>query len=142
MPYNTLIHTAELMLEKISYFFGSLIRNHRTSKELSKIINSLLDDPNTEIKLITNYHVLLGPVCLWVQNYPYAYGNVSVICAYELDEEIVKFNLTLQGLFKSDIPDRKTVYRLHQVVKKLQVEYKKQQLEEVTKLFPELGELK
>jgi hypothetical protein len=29
------------MLEKISYFFGSLVRNHPTSKELSKIINSL-----------------------------------------------------------------------------------------------------
>ena len=129
------------MLDKISYFFGSLIRNYSTSKEFSKIINGLLDDPNTEIKLIDDYHVLLGSVCLWVQNYPYAYGNVSVICAYKLDEEIIKFNLTLQGLFKSNLPDRKTVYRLHQVVKKLQEEQRQQHLKELSTLFPKFGEL-
>jgi hypothetical protein len=142
MPYNTLIHTAELMLEKISYFFGSLIRNHPTSKELSKIINSLLDDPNTEIKLLGDYSVLLGSVCLWVGNYPYAYGNVCTIATYQLSDEIIKFNVTLYRFCGTKLPDRKTVYRLHKVVSKLQVEHKKQQLEEVTKLFPELGELK
>lgn len=131
------------MLEKISYFFGSLIRNHRTSKELSKIINNLLDDPNTEIKLIGDYHVLLGPVCLWVSNYPYAYGNVSLTGTItQLSDEILEFNLTLQSLFKRDIPDRKTVYRLHQVVKKLQEEQRQQHLKELSTLLPELGELK
>jgi hypothetical protein len=130
------------MLEKISYFFGSLIRNHPTSKELSKIINSLLDDPNTEIKLLGDHHVLLGSVCLWVSNYPYAYGNISSLGTYELDEEILKTNLKLQSFFGSKIPDRKTVYRLHQVVKKLQEEQRQQHLEELSTLFPKFGELK
>lgn len=130
------------MLEKISYFFGSLIRNHPTSKELSKIINSLLDDPNTEIKLLGDYHVLLGSVCLWVSNYPYAYGNVSSLGVCGLDKEIFKTNLKLYSLFGSKIPDRKTVYRLHQVVKKLQEEQRQQHLEELSTLFPKFGELK
>ena len=130
------------MLEKISYFFGSLIRNHSTSKELSKIINSLLDDPNTEIKLLDDYHVLLGTVCLWVSNYPYAYGNVSTIGAYHLSEEILKTNLKLYILFRTKLPDRKTVYRLHQVVKKLQEEQRQQHLKELSTLFPKFGELK
>ena len=130
------------MLEKISYFFGSLIRNEPTSKELSKIINSLLDDPKTKIEILNNYAVLVGPMCLWIGNYPYAYGNVSTLATYQLSDEIIKFNVALHKVFGTKLPDRKTVYRLHQVVKKLQEEYKKQQLEEVTKLFPELGELK
>jgi hypothetical protein len=130
------------MLEKISYFFGSLIRNHSTSKELSKIINSLLDDPNTEIKLLGDYHVLLGSVCLWVQNYPYAYGNISTIATYQSSDEIIKFNVTLYRFFGTKLPDRKTVYRLHQVVKKLQEEKRQQDLEELSTLFPKFGDLK
>jgi hypothetical protein len=129
------------MLEKISYFFGSLIRNYPTSKELSKIINSLLDDPNTEIKLLGDYSVLLGSVCLWVSNYPYAYGNVSTLATYQLSDEIIKFNVTLYRFFGTKLPDRKTVYRLHQVVKKLQEEQRQQHLKELSTLFPKFGEL-
>ena len=47
------------LLKKINYFLASLIRNHRTSPELSKIINHYLDDPETTIKISSEYTCVL-----------------------------------------------------------------------------------
>ena len=49
-------------LKKIAYYlrFGTWIRNYRTSTELSKTINTLLDDPNTEIKKLSDYTTSVG----------------------------------------------------------------------------------
>lgn len=123
------------LLDKIYLFFGTLFRLYPTSKELSKMINGLLDDPNTEVKLLDPYHALVGSLCLWIENYPYAYGCVHALYTNKLSNNIIQYNLALESMFRMSLPDKKTVYRLHQVVKKLKQEDWNQQLEEARTLY-------
>ncbi len=108
------------LFKKVNYFFASLIRNRETSPELSKIINQYLDDPETDIIILNNYHCVLqhptyNRLCLWISNYPYAYGDVA--CDYlNLTNEYWENYKKLNFILGQKLPDRKTVYRLHEVV--------------------------
>ena len=122
-------------LKKIAYYlrFGTWIRNYRTSTELSKTINTLLDDPNTEIKKLSDYTTSVGGLILWTSNFPYAYGRVSdalaanCVALVYLDPrskewDAVKANIDSQERmrerYKGCMPDRETVFRLREAVYK------------------------
>jgi hypothetical protein len=72
------------------------VRRYQTSPSLSREINALLDI-NEEILIINKYVTKLGPHYLWTGNYPHTYGFIY---------KKVKYGL----------PDRLTVYRLHQAI--------------------------
>lgn len=129
------------VLDKITYFFSSLVRNKTTSKELSIIINKLLDDPTTNIKLLGDYHVLVGTLGLWIGNYPYQYGYVSTWACHLMTSEEHHFTLALYNIIGDKLPDRKTVYRLNKVVEKLKEEKRIQDFKDALKNYPELGDL-
>lgn len=127
--------------EKILYFFGSLIRNERSSKELSQMINDALDDPKVKLIILDECSVLLNNMMLWTQNYPYAYGDIiknGIIpsYAYELNDlglpssQIIEHNLKLYKIFGNKLPNRRTVYRLHKKIE----EEKLNQLKELKNL--------
>jgi len=108
------------ILKKINYFFKSRVRNQRTSPELSKIINLYLDDPETEIIISSKYNCTLknskfNKLNLWIGNYPYAYGSLSPYYT-ELTLEGHETYTKLHFIFGEKLPDRKTVYRLHEAV--------------------------
>lgn len=107
--------------KKLIYFFQSLLRNYATSPELSKIINQYLDDPETDIIIVSKYHCILknpkfNNLPLWIGNYPYAYGYVSM--AYETTEDL-KFYEKLNTILGTKLPDRKTVYRLNERIEEI-----------------------
>jgi len=127
------------LLKKVNYFFQSLIRNRETSPELSKIINQYLDDPETDI-LILNKHlcVLQHPtynrLCLWISNYPYCYGYVACDHSTLRDGDWENYK-KLNFILGEKLPDRKTVYRLNEVVenKKRELGYHNSQIEQQLK---------
>jgi len=123
-------------LKKFLYWanpFGHL-RNYKVSKTLSKKINELLDDPDTELIFQSEYTICLGGLTLWVCNFPYAYGNYWK-CHYKRNDfinELVysephteRWETLVNFLNQEDeyeksygdrVPDRATVFRLRQVV--------------------------
>ena len=122
-------------LEKFLYWadpFGYL-RNYKVSKALSKKINELLDDPNTELIIQSEYTICLGGLSLWVGNFPYAYGDYHK--PYQIEDAINELVysephaerwVTLVNFLNQEneyekaygnrVPDRSTVFRLRQVV--------------------------
>jgi len=80
-------------------FYNS--KNGPTSSDLSKRINDLLDDENTKITIISKYKARVGDLTLWTGNYPYGYGSEY--------KEVTKD-------IHSPLPDRKTVYRLREIL--------------------------
>jgi hypothetical protein len=122
-------------LKKFLYWadpFGYL-RNYKVSKVLSKKINELLDDPDTELIIQCEYMICLGGLTLWVGNYPYAYGNYHK--PYQIEDAVNELIYseplterweTLVNFFNQEdeyekaygdrVPDRATVFRLRQVV--------------------------
>lgn len=62
------------MLDYIFYNLRCILRTGPTSPALSKRINELLDDENTEITIISKYRARVGDLTLWTGNYPYGYG--------------------------------------------------------------------
>lgn len=90
-------------LEKILYWLnpGVYLRNHKTSKALSQRINELLDNPETQIVVEDGFTVRLGPLRIWIENFPYSYGHLQ-------DNG--------PCIQPSTLPDRQTVFRLSQVV--------------------------
>ena len=89
------------MLDYIVYNLLSTVRVGPTSPGLSKRINDLLDDGNTEITIISRYRARVGDLTLWTGNYPYGYGSEYE----EVSRDI-----------HSPLPDRKTVYRLRKIL--------------------------
>jgi len=127
------------ILKKANYFLWSLIRNHRTSPELSKLINQYLDDPETDILIVGKYfcilqHPTFNRLCLWISNYPYAYGNVWCYSS-GLTNKDWETHKKLHFLLGERLPDRKTVYRLHEAVenKKRELGYHNGQIEQQLK---------
>jgi hypothetical protein len=126
-------------LKKVNYFFLTLIRNELTSPALSKIINQYLDDPETDILILNKYHCVLqhptyNRLCLWIANYPYCYGNVA--CDYSnLTTEDWENYKKLNFILGEKLPDRKTVYRLNEVVenKKRELGFQNGQIEQQLK---------
>ena len=122
-------------LEKFLYWadpFGYL-RLYKVSKALSRKINELLDDPNTELIIQSEYTILLGGLSLWVGNYPYAYGDYHK--PYMIDDAISELIYSephterwetlvnfvnqedeYEKTYGNRVPDRATVFRLRQVV--------------------------
>jgi hypothetical protein len=108
------------LLKKVNYFFLSIIRNEPTSPALSKIINQYLDDPDTTIVIHDEYsctlqHPTFKTLPLWINNYPYCYGFLypaNFKCTIADLENYVE----LKKIFGRKLPDRKTVYRLHEAV--------------------------
>jgi len=136
MLYDTHIHKEETLLDEISYFFSSLIRVDSTSKELSRMINCILDNPNTKIEILDQFTALVGPLSLWIENYPYAYGKLWINWElYKKDKKLYDYNTLMYKIFGNQIPDRATVYRLHKLVKPLLEEYKMKQLDAACKLM-------
>ena len=136
MLYDTHIHKEETLLDKISYFFSSLIRVDSTSKELSRMINCILDNPNTKIAILDQFTALVGPLSLWIENYPYAYGKLWINWElYKKDKKLYDYNKLIYQTFGNQIPDRATVYRLHKLVKPLLEEYRMKQLDAACKLM-------
>jgi hypothetical protein len=121
-------------LKKFLYWadpFGYL-RHYKVSKALSKKINELLDDPNTELIIQCEYMICLGGLTLWVGNYPYAYGNYHK--PYQIEDAVneliysepltERWETLVNFLNQEDeyekaygdrVPDRVTVFRLRQV---------------------------
>jgi hypothetical protein len=127
------------LLKKVNYFFSSLIRNRETSPELSKIINQYLDDPETDILILNKYHCVLqhptyNGLCLWIANYPYCYGYVACNHSELIDGDWESYK-KLHFLLGEKLPDRKTVYRLHEAVenKKRELGYRNSQIEQQLK---------
>ena len=102
-------------------------------KHYLKKINELLDDPDTELIIQSEYTILLGGLSLWVGNYPYAYGNyhkpyqieyavIELIYSEPLTERwetLVNFlnqEDQYEKAYGDRVPDRVTVFRLRQVV--------------------------
>jgi hypothetical protein len=108
------------ILKKVNYFFLTLIRNEPTSPALSKIINQYLDDPDTTIVIHDEYsctlqHPTFNRLCLWIANYPYCYGYVACNHSELIDGDWENYK-KLNFLLGEKLPDRKTVYRLHEAV--------------------------
>lgn len=70
MNYKRLKYTLVALLNTCSWF-----RNHKTSKNLTEFIHRSLDTGH-KLNVIDNYYVTLNGVKLWVENYPYSFGNV------------------------------------------------------------------
>ena len=73
-----------------------------------KKLNDLLDDPNTKIE---HYHygyniIINDNILVWVDNYPYAYGNY-----YGTKESF--------GIGSNGLPKRSTCVRLREIVNNL-----------------------
>jgi hypothetical protein len=108
------------LLKKVNYFFQSLIRNERTCSALSKAINKYLDDPNTTIVIHSEFvctleHPTFKKLPLWISNYPYAYGNFYPFTLSLTPDDLVIYD-ELKRFFGNKLPDRRTVYRLHEAV--------------------------
>lgn len=124
----------ELIIKKtknLIYIIRSLIRNYPTSKELSVLINSILDHENPTVKFMNEYVVRINEFDIWVSNYPYAYGGLyhcfitDLGKLADLNPETEEWNEhyklflmrdNLQKRFSNVLPDRKTVRRLHDFV--------------------------
>jgi hypothetical protein len=105
------------LLKKVNYFFQSLIRNERTCSALSKVINKYLDDPNTTIVIHSEFvctleHPTFKKLPLWIRDYPYAYGSLYP----SLNPDYLVIYGELKRFFGNKLPDRRTVYRLHEAV--------------------------
>jgi hypothetical protein len=122
-------------LKKFFYWINpyAYISNYKTSKALSKKINQLLDDPNTELVIEGDYVIILGGLSLWVGNFPYAYGDYHK--PYQIEDAINELIYsepqterweTLVNFLNQEneyakaygdrVPDRATRFRLRQVV--------------------------
>jgi|688.fasta_scaffold311825_1 hypothetical protein len=127
------------LLKKFNYFFASLIRNRETSPELSKIINQYLDDPETDILILNKYccvleHPTYNRLCLWIANYPYCYGYVACDHSNLTVKDWENYK-KLNFILGEKLPDRKTVYRLNEVVenKKRELGFQNGQIEQQLK---------
>lgn len=113
---------------------GTWIRNRAASKELSDLINNLLDNPKVVITIMSKYVANVGGVNLWIENYPYSYGCVYSLSYLYLGELAVlepkskewesvylkmSFEEALCDRFKHHMPDRETVFRLHEAVQQV-----------------------
>jgi hypothetical protein len=122
-------------LQKFLYWINPYvyISNYETSKALSKKINQLLDDPNTELVIESDYRIRLGGLSLWVGNFPYAYGDYYKPYYIEaainelifLEPHTERWELLVNFLnhekeceqaYGDKLPDRATRFRLRQVV--------------------------
>jgi hypothetical protein len=108
------------ILKKVNYFFLALIRNEPTSPALSKIINQYLDDPDTTIVIHDEYsctlqHPTFKILPLWINNYPYCYGFLYPHSFNWKTADLENYE-ELKKIFGRKLPDRKTVYRLHEAV--------------------------
>ena len=130
-------------LEKFLFYIrpGNWLRMLKESKELSELVNSLLDHPDTVITIETEYIAKVGGIYLWVKNYPYAYGRVAdnfyncMATLAVLDPESdswrivyqnMQFHEALRDRFEGKMPDRETVFRLHKAVEKAKREQQAQ----------------
>lgn len=75
------------------------LRNHRTCKILSALINQSLDG-GFKPKQISHYYMELNNMKIWCGNYTYAYANVN-----------------------NRMPDRTTVFRLYDALGELKLGY-------------------
>lgn len=66
------------------------LRNYSTNKFLSVRINNAIDR-EADVILHDNYRVIMDGMLIWIENYPYAFGQVSG---------------------QRGMPDRTTVFRL------------------------------
>ncbi len=122
-------------MEKFFYWINpnAYISNYKTSKALSKKINQLLDDPNTELVIESDYTIILGDLRLWASNFPFAYGSFHK--SYRIEdatneliflepyterwEMLVNFlnhEKECEQAYGNKLPDRATRFRLRQVV--------------------------
>jgi len=121
-------------MNRVAYFFASLIRNYPTSKELTKLIQTELDSPKSKITILDDYHALVGSICVWTENFPYAYGNVQI--GFDLrDKELYRYNRALSNAFGQQLPDRATVYRLYKSIQTLKETWKAEQLAKAAELL-------
>lgn len=107
----------------IDVFFG--IRNMKTSRNLSALINLYLD--NTETDKIFIYEsgaefLIIGDLCLWWSNFPYASGYLVSHPSYSLPSitpTVRDFNKILRRYLRYNMrmPDKKTMWRLYKVTK-------------------------
>jgi hypothetical protein len=126
-------------MNRIAYFFASLIRNYPTSKELTKLIQTELDSPKSKITILDDYHALVGSICVWTENFPYAYGNVSIL-GLARSKELCRYNRALSSAFGNQLPDRATVYRLYKSIQTLKETWKAEQLAKAGELLKELND--
>jgi hypothetical protein len=122
-------------MEKFFYWINpnAYISNYKTSKALSKKINQLLDDQNTELVIESDYTIILGDLRLWASNFPFAYGSFHK--SYRIEdatneliflepyterwEMLVNFlnhEKECEQAYGNKLPDRATRFRLRQVV--------------------------
>ena len=96
-------------MEKFFYWINpyAYISRYGTSKALSKKINQLLDDPNTELVIESDYRIILGGLRLWANNFPFAYGSFHNFLNHEKECE---------QAYGNKLPDHATRFRLRQVV--------------------------
>jgi len=115
------------LLKKVNYFFQSLIRNERTCSVLSKVINKYLDDPNTTIVIHSDFvctleHPTFKKLPLWIGSYPNSYGNLYPSTLSLTPDDLVFYG-ELERVFGYKLPDRRTVYRLHEAVENKKKEF-------------------
>jgi len=102
------------------------------------LLTKELDKPETKIQILSEYHALVGPICIWIENFPYAYGKVST--CYELrhlSEALFRYNIHLSRSLKG-LPNRATVYRLHKLIQPALKVYREEQLSEARKIVETL----
>lgn len=97
----------------------------KTSRNLSALINVYLD--NTETDKILIYEsgaefLILGDLCLWWSNFPYASGYLVSHPCYSLPPitpTVRHFNRILRRNlgYNRYMPDRETMWRLYKVTK-------------------------
>ncbi len=132
-----------MALEKFLFYIrpSNWFRLFKESKELSNAINTLLDQPDTIIKIESEYVANVGGMYVWVENYPYAYGRVTdrfyewlgMLAVLDPESKEWKnvynhmlFHEELRRKFEGKMPDRETVFRLHKAVEKAKREQQTQ----------------
>lgn len=88
------------------------LMNYSYDKRLDEIINRLLD--KGEIESIDRYTCNISGVTVWIENYPYAYCHLY----------------NHNGLFRFSRPSRLTIQRLHNAIKKMQIDFEQRQVDE------------
>jgi hypothetical protein len=102
------------------------------------MINCILDNPNTKIEILDQFTALVGPMSLWIENYPYSYGGLYRNWElYQKDKKLYDYNKSMSDHFGNQIPDRATVYSLHKLVKPLLEDYRMKQLDAACKFLEE-----
>jgi hydrogenase maturation factor HypE len=66
-------------LEKFLFYLrlGNWIRIRKEDKELSRLINDILDNPDTIIRIKNEYVAVIGGLYVRISNFPYSYGYVT-----------------------------------------------------------------